>query len=75
MKFFFPPPPRPAAREAILFRGVPDLLRCLEALVADSDVEVLRIKNRLSPAYDGDATAGYRCGRESERGREREREE
>jgi hypothetical protein len=48
------------ARECILFRGVPDLLRCLEALVADPEVELLRVRNRLSPAHDAADSAGYR---------------
>ncbi len=42
------------------FRRVEEVLVCLEALLADPDVVVLRVKNRLDPDHDAETTGGYR---------------
>ena len=47
-------------RQAIIFRDLESLARCLERIEADPDVEVVRIKNRYYTSYDADETAGYR---------------
>ena len=47
-------------RATIVFDGVPALLAGIESLVADPDVRVVRVKNRLDPAYAPRTTAGYR---------------
>ncbi len=48
-------------REAIVFDGAADLARCLEAIRADPEVQVVRIKNRMHPATDGRWSGGFRC--------------
>ena len=47
-------------RQSIVFETPDDLASCLEALDSDPDVRVVRVKNRLSPAYDSAASGGYR---------------
>ena len=49
-------------RAAAVFDGVPSLLAALEALLADPDLTVLRVKNRLDPEHRPGATAGFRWG-------------
>lgn len=39
---------------------VQDLIACMRLIDSDSDLIVLRIKNRLDPAYDSSQSAGYR---------------
>ena len=47
-------------RELIVFDSVAELLACVNAVMADDQVVVERIKNRLCDAHDVMATAGYR---------------
>jgi hypothetical protein len=47
-------------RERIVFNTVQDLLVCLENISRDRCVRIVRIKNRLDPAYNAHETAGYR---------------
>jgi hypothetical protein len=47
-------------REAIIFNEVTDLARCLEAIQADLEAKVVRIKNRMDPAVDGRLSCGFR---------------
>jgi len=35
-------------------------MACLALIAQDTDVEIIRIKNRLDPAYDSAQSAGYR---------------
>ena len=47
-------------RQSIVFDDVEGLASCLRAIADDPNAEVVRIKNRLDPAYDSAASAGYR---------------
>ncbi len=47
-------------RLCVIFKGVPALLAYLETLIADPDVVVLRVKNRLDPVHRPSSTAGFR---------------
>ena len=47
-------------RQCLVFESVADLAACFRAAAADPDVRLLRVKNRLDPAYDPAGTAGYR---------------
>ena len=47
-------------RQSLVFEAVSDLSACLRAILADPDVRLCRIKNRLDPEYDPARTAGYR---------------
>jgi hypothetical protein len=47
-------------RERIIFNRVQDLLKCLEVMLRDEDVRIVRFKNRLDPAYNAIRTVGYR---------------
>jgi hypothetical protein len=47
-------------RERIVFNTVQDLLACVESISRDSFVRIVRVKNRLDPAYKSVLTAGYR---------------
>ena len=47
-------------RERIIFDRVQDLLKCLEVILRDEDVRIVRFKNRLDPAYNALSTVGYR---------------
>ncbi len=47
-------------RQSIAFDSPRDLLACLEALVADQEIRVLRVKNSLRVGHDAAGTAGYR---------------
>ena len=49
-----------AFRVSVVFDTIPPLLACLEMLVDDPDVLVIRVKNNLDPTYDALATAGFR---------------
>ena len=55
-------------RAAAVFDGVPSLLAALEALLADPDVTIVRVKNRLDPEHRPSATAGFRYNQGGERG-------
>jgi hypothetical protein len=54
-----------STRLCVVFDGVPSLLAYLEALIADPEVAVLRVKNRLDPVYHPRATAGFRSAPET----------
>ncbi len=45
----------------MVFSEPGQILACLEAIAADSEVEVVRINNKLARDYDAGITAGYRC--------------
>jgi hypothetical protein len=47
-------------REAIVFDGAADLIKCLEAIQADREAHVVRIKNRMLPTADGCWSGGFR---------------
>jgi hypothetical protein len=47
-------------RQAIVFEDVGSLVRCLRVLQRDADVTVVRVKNRLDPAFDSRRSAGFR---------------
>ena len=47
-------------RQCIVFETVRDLRACVDVIAADPDAAVLRVKNRLDPAYDAAVSAGYR---------------
>ncbi len=47
-------------REAIVFDSAMDLIRCLEAIQADQEAHVVRIKNRMHPAFDGRWSGSFR---------------
>ncbi len=47
----------------MIFETLGDLTRCLEAVLADGDAVVVRVKNRYAPDYDADESAGYRRAR------------
>jgi hypothetical protein len=49
--------------QAVIFETLEDLTRCLEAVLADGNAVVVRIKNRYARDYDSDESAGYRCPR------------
>jgi hypothetical protein len=47
-------------RQAIVFEELAGIAECLRAIASDPDVAILRVKNRLDPAYDAAASGGYR---------------
>jgi len=47
-------------RHTITFDSLPDLTMCLGQIVTDNEIQVVRVKNRLSNSYDASLTAGYR---------------
>jgi hypothetical protein len=47
-------------RQSIIFESVDDITRCLETLLADDEVVVERIVNRLDPAVSAYKTLGFR---------------
>ena len=47
-------------RECLIFDEVGDIALCLQEIVKDQSVEVVRIKNRLHHSFDAESTAGYR---------------
>ena len=47
-------------REAIVFDGAADLAMCLQAIRADPEAQVVRIKNRMHPAADRRWSGGFR---------------
>jgi hypothetical protein len=48
-------------RQSLVYGSVDGVTDGLEAMVADGDVVVERIKNRLDPGYDALQSCGYRC--------------
>ena len=49
-----------SSRQSIVFDHVADLLGCLQDIFIDTEIVVVRIKNRFDLAYDAVETAGYR---------------
>ena len=47
-------------RQSIVFESVGGIVACLALIAQDKDVEIIRIKNKLDPAYDSAQSAGYR---------------
>jgi hypothetical protein len=47
-------------RQTIVFDEMHDLVNCLEIILADEEVCVERVKNRMDVKYDIRTTAGYR---------------
>lgn len=47
-------------RQCLVFDSITDLHGCLLGINNDPDVDIVRIKNRLSRSYDSSQTAGYR---------------
>ena len=47
-------------RQSIIFDTPDCVLACLRAISQDSEVQVVRISNKMDPDYDGRASAGYR---------------
>ena len=47
-------------RQCIVFETVADLVVCLQTIAADADARILRIKNRMNPAYNSAESWGYR---------------
>ena len=46
--------------QSIFFDSIWDILACLQSILADSEVNVVRVKNRLDPTYNSLLSAGYR---------------
>jgi hypothetical protein len=47
-----------ACRECAVFDGLPGLRAAARAAAADPEARVIRVKNRLDPAYDAAASGG-----------------
>jgi hypothetical protein len=47
-------------RQTIVFETLQDVFICLSAMVADPDIDLLRIKNRYDTKYDSSLSGGYR---------------
>jgi len=47
-------------RQCIVFERLEDLCECLERILGDPELVVMRIKNRLDPSFDARTTGGYR---------------
>jgi len=47
-------------RQSIVFDSVGNMITCVRAIAADPEIQVVRTKNRLDPAFDSSRTAGYR---------------
>ncbi|EKX31665.1 hypothetical protein GUITHDRAFT_122152 [Guillardia theta CCMP2712] len=47
-------------RQTIVFKELRQLVECVEVIINDPEVEVVRIKNRLDPDYDASTSGGYR---------------
>jgi len=47
-------------RQSIMFESVKDIHDCLQTIMEDPEVEIVRIKNRLDPNYNSFESAGYR---------------
>jgi hypothetical protein len=45
----------------VVFSKPCQILACLEAIAADSEVEIVRVNNKLARTYDAGLTLGYRC--------------
>ena len=47
-------------RQSIIFDSVAGMVSCLELITRDNNVEVIRIKNKMDPAYNSTRSVGYR---------------
>ena len=47
-------------RQSIVFDDAADISTCLHNISTDPDVKIVRVKNRLDPAYNAAVSAGYR---------------
>ena len=47
-------------RQSLVFEDLQSLMRCLESIGFDPEVQLVQIKNRMDPSYDSARTAGYR---------------
>ena len=47
-------------RQTIIFSEISGITKCLKVIGNDPDVELVRLKNRMDPAYDGLQSLGYR---------------
>ncbi len=47
-------------RQCLVFRDGRGLVACLREMAEDPQIALVRVKNRLDPAYDPAASAGYR---------------
>mmetsp|Transcript_18071 Transcript_18071/g.28024 ORF Transcript_18071/g.28024 Transcript_18071/m.28024 type:complete len:124 (+) Transcript_18071:93-464(+) len=47
-------------RETIVFHNVDGLISCLKAIRSDTEVRLIRIKNRMDPGYSSSYSGGFR---------------
>ncbi len=47
-------------RQSIVFEDVHSLAGCLRSIIADREIQVVRVKNRMDPEYNAHQSAGYR---------------
>ena len=47
-------------RQSIVFDSAVDVAACIRAVRGDSDARIVRIKNKLDPAFDAGPYGGYR---------------
>lgn len=47
-------------RQCIVFESLGDMIQAVETLRQDPEIEIKRVKNRLSPSYDASLSLGYR---------------
>lgn len=47
-------------RQTIIFSDVGSITKCMKMIGDDPDVQVVRLKNRMDPSYDGRQSLGYR---------------
>jgi len=47
-------------RQSIVFDTIADIAKCLEAILSDPEIQVVRLRNRQDPSYDSMQSAGYR---------------
>ena len=47
-------------REVLVFHDLHDLNAVLHGIQEDAEVKIMRVKNRLDPAYDSALSSGYR---------------
>ncbi len=47
-------------RQRIVFDSIRDMITCMQTIESDSDIRIVRIKNRMDPSYDAQISAGFR---------------
>ncbi len=52
-------------RQTVVLEGAADLLACVDALRADPELELMRLRNGLDPDRDSSRSGGFRCGTHS----------